>query len=275
MFHNKQILDSNADSNGKLHARYYPSEQEGRPLILLHGLLGSSRNWGSIARAFSRFRPVWALDLPDHGNSHWTDQPAFSLMAESIYAWMEGEGLREADWVGHSLGGKVALRMAWQHPEKVSSIVLADIFPKVYQPHHKSHMKAMLDLPLSAIGSRKDADTLLQSCVENWALRQFLLTNLERDASSGSFYWLPNLIGLYQQLEKLAALSIPEEVVTPQPTLLLYAGKSDFVIQEDLQRMPDLFSQFEVRCLEAAGHNLHVEDRDGFLREVMAFLEKP
>jgi len=273
MTHNKQIFDSAMNRNGKLFARCYPSETEGRPLIILHGLLGSSRNWTSIAQELSEHRPVWTLDLPDHGASHWTETPAFAEMTASIYEWTQTQGLTGVDWIGHSMGGKVALRMAWEYPETVSSLVLADIYPKVYEPHHKDHLKAMLETPLDTLASRKDADTYLQTFVESWPLRQFLLTNLEKDRSSDTFYWLPNLQGLYEQLEHLAALSIPQTDTITQPTLLLYGGRSNFVSQEDIEEMPNQFPRYVVSCLPNAGHNLHMEDRPGFIEAVSAFFE--
>lgn len=253
-----------------IHSRIL-SEAGGTPLVILHGLLGSSRNWLSAGRQLGGSRTVIALDLPDHGESSWTGEPSFAGMAGGIIAWAEEQGIGPADWLGHSLGGKTALRIASDRPVLVRRLVLADIFPRVYRPHHADDLKAMAALDLTAIADRKSADRALAEAVPDWALRQFILTNLVRDPGGG-FRWQVNLEGLRRNLPHLAGLPYEGRPPVECPTLLVHGGRSEFVRAEDLKKIPAHFANARAVCLPDAGHNLHVEDRDGFARAVEDFL---
>ncbi len=254
-----------------IHARTL-SEEGGVPLVILHGLLGSSRNWLSAGRDLGRNRTVLALDVPDHGDSEWTVDSSFAEMSGRIVAWADEQGLQKADWLGHSLGGKVAMRIASDRPDLVRRLVLADIFPRVYDPHHLSDLDAMLSLDLPSLPDRKAADRALAEAVPDWGLRQFLLTNLDRGAAGG-FRWKANLEGLRRNLRHLAALSVEEGKLLRVPVLLVYGDRSDFVRPADLEVAGNFFADVRAVCLPEAGHNLHVEDREGFVRVVGAFLD--
>ena len=171
---------------------FFPIGGDRPPVVILHGLLGSSRNWLTAGAALGGDRPVYAVDLPDHGESDWSDEPSFAEMADRVSAWAVEEGLAGADWIGHSLGGKVALRIASDRPGFVRRLVLVDIFPRVYSPHHAGDLEAMAALGPDDLADRKTADRALAVEVPDWALRQFILTNLVRDpveASAGRSTW--------------------------------------------------------------------------------------
>jgi len=164
------------------------------------------------------------------------------------------------------------MRIAAEHPDKVRKLVLADIFPRVYPPHHLEDFEAMAGLPLSSLKDRKTADETLAEKVPDWALRQFLLTNLIR-TPGGGFRWQVNLEGLRRNLSELAALpfgDLPLPLETP--TLLVYGGKSDFVRDGDLEDAEDFFADLRARCLPEAGHNIHVEAKEEFVQTVQGFL---
>lgn len=241
-------------------------------MVILHGLLGSSRNWLTAGKLLGKSRTVIALDLPDHGESDWSDEPSFAEMGRRIAAWFAEQELDKADWLGHSLGGKAALRIASDHPGMVRRLVLADMFPRVYEPHHKADLEVMASIDLSRLSDRKTADRALETSVPDWALRQFLLTNLVRDPNGG-FRWQVNLDGLRRNLDHLAALPFEAHPLIRVPTLLVYGGKSDFVRPEDLERAAEFFTDVRSVCLPKAGHNVHVEDRDGFVGAVGEFLD--
>ena len=274
MANQQQSSSSVPNRKGKINARLLSEEGDGEklPLIILHGLLGSSRNWLTAGRALGGSRDVYALDLPDHGESEWTEDPSFSEMAARVVDWAQERGIDQADWLGHSLGGKVALRIASDQPERVRKLVLADIFPRIYQPHHLNDFEAMAALPVDSLESRKAADESLARFVPDWALRQFLLTSLIR-SSGGGFEWQVNLEGLRRNLRSLAAMPFGEGVLPlPHPALLVYGGKSDFVRAEDLEDAEDFFADLRARCLPDAGHNIHVEAKAEFVRTVEDFL---
>ena len=261
---------SSENRKGKIHARPL-TEGDGVPLVLLHGLLGSSRNWATAGRDLGSDRPVVALDLPDHGASEWSAEPSFAEMAARIIAWARAAGIETADWLGHSLGGKVALRIAAEAPGLVRSLVLADIFPRQYPPHHRADLDAMAALDPASLPDRKTADRRLAESVPDWALRQFLLTNLVR-GEDGRFRWQVNLEGLRRNLASLAGLPFAFGRPMALPVLLVYGGRSDFVRPVDLERLPEFFADARVHRLPEAGHNLHMEARGPFVEAVRGFL---
>ncbi|MEM0966277.1 MAG: alpha/beta fold hydrolase [Verrucomicrobiota bacterium] len=271
---NQETSISVPNRKGKINARVL-SEGLGevqRPLVILHGLLGSSRNWLSVGKALGEKRLVYGLDLPDHGESEWSDSPSFETMSERIVSWLDEEKIEKADWLGHSLGGKVAMRIASYFPDRVEKLVLADIFPRVYPPHHAKDFTAMERLDVANLPDRKTADEHLSQLVADWGLRQFLLTNLERKSDSG-FRWIVNLEGLRSNLPTLAGLPYEDREPLECPTLLIYGGRSDFVRQEDLEEAGEFFSDARGARLANAGHNLHVEAKEEFVRVVREFLE--
>lgn len=271
---NHQTSSSRSNRKGKINARHLSGGKgsEHPPLIILHGLLGSSRNWLSAGKALGGDRAVYALDLPDHGESDWSDDPSFAEMSGRIRAWASENGIARADWLGHSLGGKVAMRIAEDEPALVHRLVLADIFPRAYAPHHRKDFEAMTELDVASLPDRKAADAALAGKVTDWALRQFLLTNLTR-SDTGGFAWQVNLEGLHRNLESLAGMPFGNSGLPLNcPTLLVYGGKSDFVRAEDLEDAEDFFSNIRACRLPEAGHNIHVEAKDEFIRTVLEFL---
>ena len=180
------------------------------PLICLHGLLGSSRNWRSVAKDLASDFRVWALDLPNHGDSFHREDASVKAMAMDLLHWLDQQKLGSVTLCGHSLGGKVAMRFACDHPKRIQKLVIADIAPRDYPPeHHVPTLEALLSLDLSGLNSRKEADEALASQVPNWAFRQFLLTNLtERD---GCFHWKANLSALRASIDGLSSNPLQAE----------------------------------------------------------------
>ena len=162
--------------------------QPGSPVIVfLHGLLGSSRNWRSIGKALSARFHVYALDLPEHGESPHTQQTSLVRMAGQVGDWITQNIPGNYILCGHSLGGKVAMLHACTHPKNVLGLVVVDIAPRDYPPeHHLPTLDALLSLDLSSMSSRKQADEALAEKVPHWAFRQFLLTNLKENDGFGS-----------------------------------------------------------------------------------------
>ncbi len=272
---NHKRFTSLKNRKGKINARIL-SEESGSgnpPLIILHGLLGSSRNWLTVGKSLGQNRRVYALDLPDHGESAWSEEPSFPEMTARILHWVQQEGFTNADWLGHSLGGKVAMRIASEHPNLVRKLVLADIFPRIYPPHHQKDFEAMASLKVDSLADRKAADQALASTIKDWALRQFLLTNLVRADGEG-FSWQVNLKGLQRNLTKLAGMPFGDAGLPIKlPVLLLYGGKSDFVRTEDLDDAGEFFADLRARCLPSAGHNIHIEAKEDFVQTVLGFLK--
>ena len=244
----------------------------GSPVVVfLHGLLGSSRNWRSITKSLSAEYRTLCFDLPNHGKS--CHQPSTSVqeMADAIFLQLEEMGVSEFIICGHSLGGKVAMRMACDHTDSINKLVVVDIAPRDYPAeHHVPTLDALIGLDLRLLSSRKEADLALTEKIPNWAFRQFLLTNLEQ--KEGQFSWLPNLDTLRSSIASLSSNPLKEEQFLKK-TLFICGGKSGYVRTEHHEQIKHFFPNAEIQTLANAGHDVHVEDREGFLTLLQSFLK--
>ncbi len=248
-------------------------ENPGAPvLVILHGLLGSSRNWTTIGRALQARFDVHALDLRNHGSSPHSEAMRWAEMLSDLKAYLDANGIEQIKLMGHSLGGKVAMRFACEYPEIVQKLVIVDIAAKPYPPYHDAEFRAMKRIAVGELSSRKEAEQLLEPMIENWAMRQFLLTNLVRDDATGAFKWQINLEGLHASLPHIRQNALLPTDRYNGPTLLIRGGKSDFIDDSDAQEMCHWFSHLREVTVPNAGHNVHVEDRKGFLTAIEEWL---
>src|SRR5688572_6646791 len=175
------------------------------PLILLHGMLGSSRNWQTAGTDLAAHFHVFALDLRNHGKSPHSDSMSYAEMLDDVLAWMDAQRLSAVTLAGHSMGGKVAMLLACRHSVRVERLIVVDIAPKDYfWPEHRERFAAMNELNLGDLRSRAEAEMRFESRVSSWPMRKFLTTNLERTPECG-WAWqinLPVLTTAVPQLEK-------------------------------------------------------------------------
>jgi pimeloyl-ACP methyl ester carboxylesterase len=164
----------------------------GAPLVVLHGLLGSARNWQSAGVALAaRGHRVLAPDLRNHGVSPWGDDCSYAALAGDVVACLERLALGPVHLVGHSMGGKAAMRLAVARPDLVARLTIVDIAPRAYADRVRVEFAAMNALDLAAVTSRKDAEARLTAQVPEWGMRQFILTNLGQDPA-GRWRWTVN-----------------------------------------------------------------------------------
>ena len=253
----------------KLHSLRF--ENPGAPaLIILHGLLGSSRNWTTIGKALQKGFDVHALDLRNHGNSPHVNSMRWSELVEDLLLYLETHGLKKVLLIGHSLGGKVSMKFACRYPERVKKLVIVDIAAKPYPPHYDAEFRAMKRVPAGALDNRREAEELLKPLVPDWGMRQFLMTNLVH----GEFglQWQINLEVLHASLQVIRQNPLAAKDVYEGPALLLSGEQSDFVNEDDIAAMQRWFPNLNRVELPKAGHNLHVDARNAFLDAVNAFI---
>lgn len=240
------------------------------PLVILHGLLGSSRNWLTAGRDLTARYHVAVLDLRNHGASPHVAGMTYAEMMADVIGWLDAQGLSRVSLLGHSMGGKVAMLLACRHPERVERLVVADIVPKDYfWAGHRASFAAMNDLNLSDLNSRAEAEMRIEGRVPNWGMRKFLLTNLERNAE-GQWYWLANLAELTASLSVLESNPLAPGDTFGGPALFIAGGKSNYVEATDHALIQRHFPSAQIVVLPDSGHNPHLEAREAFARTVLA-----
>jgi esterase len=241
------------------------------PLVVLHGLLGSSRNWQSTGADLAAQFHVWALDLRNHGRSPHDAEMTYDAMVADMLAWMDGQGLSRVTLMGHSMGGKVAMLLACRHPGRVERLVVVDIAPKDYNSAaHRSEFAAMNELDLRTLQSRGEAELKFEARVGDWAMRKFLSTNLERDAATGTWRWLINLPVLTAALPVLEKTPLTDGDRFDGPVLFVAGGKSRYVVPTDWENIERYFPRATLDVITESGHNPHMETREAFVRAVLS-----
>jgi pimeloyl-ACP methyl ester carboxylesterase len=250
----------------KLH---YQESGSGLPLLIIHGLFGSADNWRSMAKYFSKFYRVISVDLRNHGRSPHSDEQNFDLMAEDIVELCDELKLIKVNVLGHSLGGKVAMRFAEMQAERVNKLVVVDISPRQYFSQHTPLMDAMMALDMAQLSSRKEADEALAPDVTDPAVRQFLLMNLQSDENGLS--WRINLPALKANYQALMA-PVCELAMLTMPSQFIYGGQSEYVTTDDRVLIEQHFTQPRFDVIDKAGHWVHAERPQQFKQLVEEFL---
>ncbi|MGF1448446.1 MAG: alpha/beta fold hydrolase [Opitutales bacterium] len=242
------------------------------PLIVLHGLLGSSRNWATTARDLAQTHAVYLLDLRNHGQSPHATSMQYADLAADVAHWLDTQAMETVDLIGHSLGGKVAMRLACDTPERARRLVVADIAPRDYPPHFAQEFAALNALDLTSLQRRKAAEDALEAAgIDDWAMRAFLLTNLVGNADEG-FRWQVNLEALTQALEVVAGSSLTASHRFEGPALFVRGAQSNFVRDADQAVIRKHFPVSRLETIADAAHNVHVQNRNAFVQTVQRFL---
>ncbi|HVI50363.1 MAG TPA: alpha/beta fold hydrolase [Candidatus Sulfotelmatobacter sp.] len=243
---------------------------EGEPLIILHGLFGSARNWGGICRALSDIRQVHALDLRNHGASPWSAEMTYEAMAEDVAEYIIRRGLAPCDLLGHSMGGKTAMQLALIQPELLERLIVVDIAPVSYvRESYPEYVDAMKRVDLSRTTRRAEIDAQLAPVITDDSLRAFLLQNLISE--HGHFRWRINLDGIGPNLPGIIAF--PEHHGGfSGPTTFLAGERSDYIRPRDEAAMKRLFPHCKLIEIGASGHWPHAEQPEKFLKLVRSAL---
>ncbi|MCP4817678.1 MAG: alpha/beta fold hydrolase [Shimia sp.] len=243
-----------------------PAETTEPPLLIVHGLFGSGRNWGAIAKRLAPTRHVLAVDQRNHGNSPWFDGHSYEDMAADLAEVIAHYG-GPMDVLGHSMGGKAAMVLALARPELVNRLIIADIAPVTYGHDQNQNIEAMRSVDLSRVTKRADASAQLAERIPDTTLQSFFTQSLDVKQQR----WRLNLDVLDAEMPKI--LGFPE--VTGQfggPTLFLSGANSDYVLPDHRPTIREKFPKARFAKITGAGHWLHAEKPREFIASVDAWL---
>ena len=246
----------------------------GKPLIILHGLFGQQGNWTAHAKALAEDFKVYGFDARNHGQSAHADTMSYPEMAEDIKETMDVLKILSANFIGHSMGGKIAMELALKYPGRVNKLIVVDIAPVKYESGPNEELSALQKIELDTLTKRKDADTALQAEVPNKAIRDFLLTNLQRN-SEGVYQWRMNLPVITKDYSLLRSWS--ENVGESKAefsgkTLFIKGGNSSYLLKDYIDQTLSFFPQAKVKVISDAGHWVHNEKPEKFFKTVVKFL---
>jgi esterase len=256
-----------ADAAMMLHA--IEAGEGGPPLVLLHGLFGSARNFGSVQRAFAERRRSIALDLRNHGASPHDRDMRYATMAADVLQTLDALGALPAVLLGHSMGGKAAMQAALIQPDAVTRLIVADIAPVPYPPHLRPTAEAMASLPLAMGMTRPAADAALAQAVPDAGMRAFLLQNLQLGEAPAWRVGLAEIIAAFADIE---AWNFFDNACYTGATLFIAGATSNYIKPQHRPVIRALFPSARFVTLKNAGHWLHAENPIGFVGVVEAFL---
>ena len=252
-----------------LHSRII-GESVSPKLIILHGLLGSGDNWQTLAKRYSKNFQVHLVDARNHGRSPATQVHSYSSMSDDLLEYMNAHEIQKAVLIGHSMGGKTVMTFAEEHPERVTKMIIADIAPRAYSSYHNPIFEALKKTNPKKSESRDQVFEVLKSCLgDDKVLLPFLMKSLRRE-KSGGFSWRFNVETLSNTID-----SITKEIdltINTLPALFIYGRKSDYVKEEDLSELEEVYLQLESACLENSGHWLHAQEPEEFYEITSEFL---
>ena len=251
---------------------YSKIEGEGKPFIIIHGFLGMSDNWKTLGLQFAQLGfQIHLLDMRNHGKSFHSDEFNYEIMVEDVKAYINFHQLQHVTLLGHSMGGKVAMLFATSYPEMLEKLIIADIGPKYYPPHHQDILAGLNAVDFSSKPDRAQVEEMLYPFIPDFGTRQFLMKNL---------YWIEpgqlafrfNLHVFNAKIETIGE-ALPTENHFDKPTLFIRGGNSKYILDTDLPEIKKHFPSFELATIPNAGHWLHAENPKLFFLETIRFLK--
>lgn len=245
----------------------------GQPLIILHGLFGQSDNWNTLAKRFaeSGFR-VFSIDQRNHGLSPHSTVWTYQAMAEDLKEFIETHQLQDPILLGHSMGGKTVMFFELLFSGIAQKIIVADIAPKTYEPHHDVVLKALNAVDFSDINTRKDAEAILSQYIDDFGTKQFLLKNIYwREDETKQMAWRFNLETITKEYDNVG-VAIPDGL-SNVTALFIRGEKSNYVLDSDLATIANHFPNFQLKTIANSGHWVHAEQPEAFFNCVMEFIE--
>lgn len=249
----------------------YKTFGQGFPIVILHGLFGTLDNWQTIARRLSEHNMIFLIDQRNHGRSPHTDDIDYPAMAEDLRAFLESQWIFKAHIIGHSMGGKTAMRFALDHGEMVEKLVVVDIAPKTYAGGHETIFDALMSLDLSTVETRQDAQHFLQARIPEEGTVLFLMKNLSR-TKEGSFEWKMNLRAIYNHYQEILA-GVESNTPFEGSTLFIRGQNSNYIQDSDWPAIQRLFPAAQLATVPNAGHWVHADAPEALVQLLLNELD--
>lgn len=246
----------------------YIKSGSGKNLIILHGLFGMLDNWKAIGKALEKKFTVYLIDQRNHGKSPHTAEHSYKLMSSDLFEFYEQHHIASSLLIGHSMGGKTAMQFALDFPSLVEKLVVIDMGIKRYAPGHETIFNALFSINLNQIHYRSDAESILLEKIPDFSTRQFILKNLSRNPD-GTYRWKFNLTALYADYDNYILAPVESDKVFSKQTLFVRGGKSEYILNADLDGIQTLFPNASLATVEEAGHWVHA-DKPAKLLEVLS-----
>lgn len=247
----------------------YTQQGSGPHIILIHGLFGSLENLNMVAKGLRENYTVTSVDVRNHGSSFHQNSMSYQELAQDIINVMGYLSIDKAHFLGHSMGGKIAMHCALAFPDKVNKLIVADIAPVEYPPHHNQIIEGLKSIDLSVIKNRKDADIQLSHYVEETGVRQFLLRNLTTIDNQLTFKCNIDFISnCYKQI----MVGLDTSHTFTGETLFIKGGQSNYILAEHRSQIMAFFPASKAKIIQDAGHWLHAEKTSIFNKIVDSFL---
>jgi esterase len=265
---------------------YFRQMGAGEPVMILHGLYGSSDNWYSIGKELSEDYTVYLPDLRNHGQSPHSKEHNYKLMADDILDLLQTQQITSINIIGHSMGGKLGMYFALQYPSYVKSLTVVDISPGSYKSltdysehslFHLNMIQQMENLEPEKFTTRNEIDEEMAKVIPNHSLRQFILKNVQR-GSDGKFSWKLNIKALKNALPSILEGIDPGKVnnglgTNAYPVLFIKGNESGYIRLEDLDLIKKIYPSAIMKTIQQAGHWVHVQQPHEFLKIVRQFLK--
>lgn len=251
---------------------YSKIEGSGKPLLIIHGFLGMSDNWKTLGIQFAAdgFQ-VHMLDLRNHGRSFHSEEFSYEVMAKDVFDYCQENGLESIDVIGHSMGGKTAMLLATLYPNLVDKLVVADIGPKFYPPHHQDILAGLNAVDFSVKPSRNEVEEIMKNYIPDFGTRQFLMKSLYWK-EPGQLAFRFNLDVFNRKIDEIGK-ALASGLIFDKPTLFIRGGNSNYILDDDLDGIKEHFPSSSIVTIPNAGHWLHAENPTMFYELVRTFFK--